>query len=145
MSTYLFHVLQRKIWIAVILALVSGMAVYYFLWDQQLKYKSTAQISALFKTNIGVLASKTANSSSHANLQNHIEAMKTEFIAMMVSYNLLLHDLNEDIPFRAYPSVPLSPAEQSMTKQRLREKLNSFETLSMYDNFENKLIAIINQ
>src|SRR5688572_7035720 len=134
MSTYLFHVLMRKIWVVALIALSSGVGVYYFFHDRQLKYKSTAQLSALFRTNIGVLTSKNSTHETQSNLQNHIEAMKTEFIGMMVSYNLLLHDLN-DLPFRGYASIPLSPAEQNLTKVKLRDKLNSFETLSIYDNF----------
>src|SRR5687768_14800996 len=98
MSTYLFGVLQRKIWIVAIIALVSGAVAYYFFRDMQQKYKSTAQLSARFKTNVGVLASKAVNLEPQLSLENHIEAMKTEFIGMMVSYNLLLHDLDEDIP-----------------------------------------------
>ncbi len=58
-----------------------------------------------------------------------VETMKTEVITSMVSYRLLLHDLETEIAFRP-PAIQYSNERKSAIQKTLEKKLSSFELLS---------------
>jgi hypothetical protein len=127
-------------WIVVIVSCVAGGVAYYFIWDDQMSYRSAAQVFV----GSPALKSKTKKESpAKEQFIDHVEAMKTELIGSMVAYDLLLYDLVEKTPFRNIGQLPMSERELDVAKTRLREKLASFEQLTPLNPFENKLINIL--
>lgn len=139
---YLLKVLYRKIWIIITVPLIAGVAAFLFTRDIEKQYKSTAQLSTGFTTNNRIQITKENFDywESKSNFENLVEMMKSELIGSVVSYNLLLHDLN-GTPFRTKGS-DISASEKDAIQKKLNEKISSYELLTSYDAFENKIIAL---
>lgn len=146
MNTHFIKTIQKRIWIVVVITIVSGIAAYFLTQDMPIKYTSAAQLAVGLAPNLRATASVgNETGESKTDLQNHVEAMKTEFIGFMVSYRLLLHDLDGIAPFRSQGLITLSPEEKTAAKAKLQEKLNLFEPLSPYDGLESRLFEVLNQ
>lgn len=140
---YLLKVLYRKIWIILAVPLIAGIAAFFFTRDIEKKYKSIAQLSTGFTTNNRVQITKENFDyfESKANFENMVEMMKSDVIGSMVSYSLLLHDLEETAPFRRKgPSLPL--ADRDSIIKKLKYNLANFELLTSYNEFENRIIGL---
>src|SRR5687768_10056716 len=102
-TTYFLKILKRRIWLLIGIPLAIGIVTHFVIHNRPARYRSIAQISAGLPVTLTVASSKGKKVSpeqSNVVFLNHVEAMKTGFIGSMVSYKLLLHDLNEDVPFR---------------------------------------------
>ena len=141
--TYFLKSLKRKIWMLICIPSVVCIALYLATQDLPKKYKSIAQISTGLPVNIVGSNNNKGDHQQKTNFLNHVEAMKTGFIGSMVSYNLLLHDWTEAVPFRDNDQKWVSEKARTLAKERLEEKLISFETLSPYDDLENKLLDLL--
>jgi polysaccharide biosynthesis transport protein len=139
---YLLKVLYRKIWIILGVPLIAGIAAFFFTRDIEKKYKSTAQLSTGFTTNNRVQIQKEHFDyfESKANFENLVEMMKSDLIGSMVSYNLLLHDLEGKTPFRR--KGPATVPDQDSVIKKLKYNLNNFELLTSYNEFENRIIHL---
>jgi polysaccharide biosynthesis transport protein len=139
---YLLKVLYRKIWIILAVPLIAGIAAFFFTRDIEKKYKSAAQLSTGFTTNNRVQVEKEHFDyfESKANFENLVEMMKSDLIGSMVSYNLLLHDLEGNTPFRRRGAANL--ADQDSIIKKLKFNLANFELLTSYNEFENRIIAL---
>jgi succinoglycan biosynthesis transport protein ExoP len=131
--------LKNKKWLVVCIPLVAGLVAYFLMGTLQKKYKSSAQVSIVFP----VGDKKVSAQEAEMEILSHVEAMKTEFIGLMVSYRLLMHDLNGS-PFRKNNFTVL-PDERRNAANKLRDKLDSFDILSPYNNSEYKLMDAIDR
>jgi succinoglycan biosynthesis transport protein ExoP len=145
-TTYFLKVLKRRIWLLIGIPLVVGVVTHFVIHNRPAQYRSIAQISAGLPITLTVASSKGKKVSpeqSNAVFLNHVEAMKTGFIGSMVSYKLLLHDLNEDVPFRENSQSFFSSNDRSAINGRLEEKLAAYETLSPYNELDSRLIEVL--
>jgi uncharacterized protein involved in exopolysaccharide biosynthesis/Mrp family chromosome partitioning ATPase len=140
---YLLKVLYRKIWIILAVPLIAGIAAFFFTRDIEKKYKSTAQLSTGFTTNNRVQIKEESFDyfESKANFENLVEMMKSDVIGSMVSYNLLLHDLEGNTPFRRRGQATPIHDQDSIVK-KLKTNLDTFELLTSYNEFENRIIGL---
>ena len=131
--------LKSKIWIIISLPIVAGVIAWFLVGSLQKKYRSVAQLAVEFPSHRDNVTPEEAE----IEILNHVEAMKTEFMGLMVSYNLLIHDL-AGVPFRKN-NFTILPQERRNATIRLKNKLDSFDILSPYNNFEYLLMDAIDR
>jgi len=147
MSLYILRVLFNKMWLILGVPLAVGLFAYFFTWNIKKEYKSTAQLSTGF-TLKKVNKAATGNDEywdSQVNFDNFIEIMKSEPVGSMVSYQLLLHDLSEGRPFRETGLTSFSKPELDSARIKLRVNMASFKLMSSYDEFENRLMDLLDK
>jgi uncharacterized protein involved in exopolysaccharide biosynthesis len=137
----------KKLWLIVVVSLLGGLATYYSLELSEKKYKSTARLATGFlATSQGSAHRAVTPQDANSDFNNLIEMMKTEVIGSMVSYQLLLYDLTEEIPFRSNHYSTIFTIERNTATNRLRNRLDSFELIlpsnaldkSIQDELEKK-------
>jgi len=144
---YLYHSLMRKKWLvifATIAGLVAGAA---FVLNIKKTYTALAQYSTGFTMGQKVkIKSEEGLNIFEIDFQfrNVIETFKSPTVLGMVGYNLMLHDLDSNTPFRtltpeqaAWPQV--SAISKARAKQLLQEKLVSMELLRNHIPEEKKV------
>ena len=141
---YIFKVLLRKWWIIVTLPIIAAVAAYFFTKNQERLYKSSAQLSTGFTTKDRVTLNNESFDywESRANFENLVEVMKSELIGSMVSYQLIIHDLENQGPYRALEAP--SHLKDSIIST-LNQKRQNFELLSSYNPFENQILDVIHK
>ncbi len=145
MSLYILRVLFNKMWLILGVPLAVGMFAYFFTWNIKKEYKSTAQLSTGFTLTKEGKAARGNDDywDSQVNFDNFIEIMKSEPVGSMVSYQLLLHDLSEGRPFRETGLTSFSKPELDSARIRLRANMASFKLMSSFDEFENRLMDLL--
>jgi succinoglycan biosynthesis transport protein ExoP len=142
--------LQRRIWVLVSIPTLTIICAVFFISSMDKKYKSTAQIATGFTTDDAV---KLNDGSSNpfeisTNFTNIIESMNSVPVLSLVSYRLVLHDLEELIPFRAFnPSqesgFSISDDKLIWAKDEFRKRLNNFQALNSIDKDDRLLYEIL--
>lgn len=129
--------------------LLSVGAAYYFLSTSDNTYRSNAQIATGLTTDDAVKLSETPATpfDVNTNFNNIIESMNSVPVLSLVSYRLMLHDLEADKPFREYDPVKaegsLETEEIIRSKELFRDKLAKFKTLNLFDPNDQLLFRII--
>ena len=92
-------------WIILIcVPLVSVLGAFYFISQMDKKFKSTAQIATGFTTDDAVKLNDGPSNpfDINTNFNNIIESMNSVPVLSLVSYRLVLHDLESDQTFREF-------------------------------------------
>src|SRR4051812_45717921 len=98
----LLKVIWRKKWIILAVPVVAGLAAYFFLRNSVDLYMASAQISTGFTTNDQVQLTDEKFSAREADIKfsNLLNSMGSGIATNLVSYRLLLHDLEgKEEPF----------------------------------------------
>ena len=144
----LFRVLMRKIWLIVSVPVIAMIVTLILTWNMPDRFKSTAQLSTGFTTNDQILITSDPNGIRDINIKfnNLIETMRSEIILTLVSYRLILHDLESDRPFRRLvgeESLKYTQEDLLLILKICKSKLDSMELLSSFDLDERKVIDFI--
>ena len=144
----LFRVLMRKIWLIVSVPVIAIIVTLILTWNMPDRFKSTAQLSTGFTTNDQILITSDPNGIRDINIKfnNLIETMRSEIILTLVSYRLILHDLESDRPFRRLvgeESLKYTQEDLLLILKICKSKLDSMELLSSFDLDERKVIDFI--
>ena len=92
-------------WVVLIgVPLLSVLVAFYFLSKMDKKFKSTAQIATGFTTDDAVKLNDgpTTPFDINTNFNNIIESMNSVPVLSLVSYRLVLHDLENQQTFRQF-------------------------------------------
>ena len=138
---YLFKVLVRRKWtilFCLVLGLAGGLIFRFFMAPQ---YVSTAQYSTGFSQTQKVSLQLTEIFDVNQidfRFNNVIETFKSPIVLAMVSYDLMLHDLDSEHPFRKLTEkqkqdTSYRNADFPKARLILREKLTSLKLLTTYD------------
>jgi polysaccharide biosynthesis transport protein len=130
---------HRRIWIWILtgIPVLTGLATFYYALNRVDQYRSIAEILVTPEHLPGTPVLQGQNVTGE-NLASHTEAMKTKLICTMAAYKLLLHDMEERVPFRDF--APLSTELGSgLITAKLKSHLASFETLSSRDSITNEI------
>jgi polysaccharide biosynthesis transport protein len=148
----LFRVLLRKKWYLILIPIVAAVATYIFTAGMKPVYKSTAKISTGFTTDdeIKVTDERFNLRDAGVKFNNLLQTMTSETVLSLLSYRLLLHDLESERPFRSVRSnkpdaVTLTPEERTKAIQLVKARYDSLTQLSSLDPFENKIQALLSQ
>ncbi len=149
---YLIKVLVRRKWtilFCLVLGLVGGL-LFRLLTPRE--YLSTAQYSTGFSQTQKV--SLQLNEIFDVNqidfrINNVIETFKSPIVLAMVSYDLLLHDLDSEHPFRnlnekSREDSSFKKADIPKARLILRDKISNLKLLATYDPQDKMVFDLLN-
>lgn len=131
--------LKRYIWILLLLPVIAAAITYFLSKNLPKEYKSEVQISTGLVDQSKQLTSQSQNDYFKTSQQfsNIIEKLKMRKIMSILSYNLIIHDLeNPKATFRKYsPKVDsLSAAQKTEIVGLYKQKLAARSPITVYDN-----------
>ncbi|RPD38148.1 exopolysaccharide transport family protein [Chitinophaga barathri] len=144
---YLFNSLMRRKWLIIISSAMAVVIAFLLTFDQEKLYRSAAQIATGFTTSDQVKL-KDENFNIYeidVKFSNVMEALRSTKVLSMVTYNLMLHDLEtpdkafrklsaEDKATAAYQAINTASAINILKGKYINEKL-----LSSFDPQERKV------
>jgi uncharacterized protein involved in exopolysaccharide biosynthesis len=137
-------------WVLLIgVPITSVLVAYSFISKMDKRFKSTAQIATGFTADDAVNLSNgpTTPFDVNTNFNNIIESMNSVPVLTLVSYRLVLHDLENDQTFREYdPDLgdgTIDDDEILRSKALFKERLEKFKTLSLFDPDDQLLFRIL--
>lgn len=144
------RIVNRYKWILLIVPIIAATVTYYLVRNMPKEYKSQARISTGIIDPSQQLASNLSSAyfSQGQQFGNIMEMMKMKKMMSLLSYNLILHDLEN-------PKQAFRPESEEIKKLSLddrkavidifRNKLNSSQILSLSDNDgKYKLMDLVN-
>lgn len=146
---YLLKVLWRKKWLLIIIPLLAAICAFVVKSQLPKSYKSTSQLATGFTVADQINFGDERFSANEAGLKfsNLIEMVKSRIIISLVSYKLLLHDLEDESKFRNPELDPEDLQFISSQKEEIKvvldEKLEKIELLTSFDPFEKQLIKLL--
>jgi polysaccharide biosynthesis transport protein len=134
----LAKVLLRKIWIIVSIPLIAAFAAYLFTMDMVDSYVSTTQLSTGFTLNdqVQITEDKFNMRDADVKFNNLMNSMKSGLAINLMSYRLLLHDLDPaNVPYHRPDPKVLKTTEKEITLVRslVQRKLDSLSPLAASD------------
>ena len=149
---YLFKVLVRRRWTILFclgLGLLGGIIYKLFIPRE---YMSTAQYSTGFAQTQKVSLQSTEIfdiNQIDPRINNVIETFKSPIVLSMVSYDLMLHDLDSQHPFRVLTEkdkedTSFTKTDVAKTRLILRDRLNNLTLLSTYDPQDKMVWNLLN-
>lgn len=129
--------------------LLSVAAAYYFISTMDRKFKSTAQLATGFTTDDAVKLNDgpTTPFDVNTNFNNIIETMNSVPVLTLVSYRLVLHDLESDQTFRDFDikkgEGALEEDDILKSKAMFQERLAKFKSLQLFDPNDQLLYRIL--
>lgn len=146
---YLLKVLWRKKWLLIIIPLLAAICAFVVKSQLPKSYKSTSQLATGFTVGEQINFNNERFSIHEAGLKfsNLLEMVNSKIIISLVSYNLLLNDLNESNKFRT-PEMKAEEAHAWSTKKDeikdvLEKKIETIELLTSFDPFEKQIIKLL--
>jgi polysaccharide biosynthesis transport protein len=148
---YLLHSLLRKKWIIIFCCVLGLAAGFAFTMVQPKTYESVSQYSTGFTMEKKVSVAQEDNINIFEidlRFNNVIETFKSPKVMGMLSYKLMLHDLEDSKPFRKLSDEQKKKNEyvlvnQEKAKQLLRNKIADLELISPFDPEEKKIFDLI--
>jgi succinoglycan biosynthesis transport protein ExoP len=149
--TYLLHSLMRKKWIIIFCTVLGFVLGFVFTLFQPKSYSSTSQYSTGFTMQQKVKITQEESFNLYEidlRFNNVVETFKSPKVMGMLSYKLLLHDLEDRQPFRTLTDEQKRKNEYVMVnmeqaKQILRKKIRDMELISPYHTDEKKVFDLL--
>jgi succinoglycan biosynthesis transport protein ExoP len=148
--SYLLKSLLRRKWIIIGATLLATLLTALFVLFKNKEYKSTAQYATGFTTPQVSLVNEEFNLyEADIKFNNVLETFNSPKVIGMVSYNLLLHDLqNPQNPYRkpdltAFQSQPGGGISPAKAIEILNQKIGSIELLSTTNANEKKVLELL--
>ena len=145
-----FKIFKRKIGVLVGVPIIAVVCSYFLISEIGDRYRSTAQIATGFTTDDAVKLNEapTTPYDVSTNFTNIIESMNSAPVLSLVSYRLVIHDLEHEKPFRSFDDSKEKDIiidEKGLTKALalFKEKLKQTKTLNLYDAEDQQLFAIL--
>lgn len=141
---YIRIVLKRK-WIIIGVALIAGVVAWYFMRNEPKSYKSVTQVSTGFTISDEIrLGENFSLYEADVKFNNAIATITSPIVINLLSYSLILHDLENPNPFRAVPAekrkLPLYQAvNQEQARKDYSDKLETVTMLNSFNPDEKKL------
>jgi polysaccharide biosynthesis transport protein len=147
----ILRILKAKIWVLIVFPAASVMCAFFFASIMDREYKSTAQLATGFTSDevVNLNDEKSSNPFEvNTKFVNTIESMKSVSVLSLVSYRLLLHDLEDSSPFRKIKneddiSLILNSDSISIVKKVLKDRLNGFMTLNSFNEDDRIILEIL--
>jgi polysaccharide biosynthesis transport protein len=137
-------------WVLLIaIPLLSVGVAYYVISTMDRKFKSTAQLATGFTTDDAVKLndSPTTPFDVNTNFNNIIETMNSGPVLTLVSYRLVLHDLESDQSFRDFDPKKgegsLEDDDILKAKAMFQDKLTRLKNLDLFDPNDQLLYRLL--
>ena len=145
---YIRIVLKRK-WIIIGVALIAGAVAWYFMRNEPKSYKSVTQISTGFTISDEIRVSgEFSLYDAEVKFNNAIATFQSPIVINLLSYTLILHDLENPNPFKSLkPELRKTALYQSVNQDQARkdfgDKLETVTMLSSFNPDEKKLLEFL--
>ena len=149
----IFKLLLKNVRILIFIPIVAGVAAYIFTDYAPKHYMSTAKLATSFTTNTQIKISEQSASSysdTEVKFNNMISLMGGELFMSALSYELIIHDLTSDQPFRNIEDQ--DHLLEGKSKQEIEEivayfqnKLDRMEILNLYIPYESMLDSLLEE
>ncbi|MEI9917760.1 MAG: hypothetical protein WDO14_03040 [Bacteroidota bacterium] len=134
----IFNILKQRLWVLIAFPLVAVVVAAFLVSRMDDVYRSTAQLATGFTSDETVTLSEERNSNQFevtTKFANTIESMSSIPVISLVSYRLILHDLETPVPFRKLKgdvelSFALTPEFLEKARTIYKERLNQFSALN---------------
>lgn len=148
---YLLRVLLKRKWIIIASGLIAAALAFFLTQNQKKQYRSTSQVSTGFtNSQRKMVGEENAIDYFEAenNFNNALVRMTSTPVLSLVSYNLMLNDLNSPTPFHKLDeekkqSHVYKAVNQDEAKTVLKNKLESMTLLSSFKPEEKNLLEFI--
>jgi len=146
---YILKILWRKKWWLITVPFISAVSAFLISLTLVNQFKATTQIATGFTTNetIRVSDERFSPRDVDLNFSNILAAMNSGICNNLLSYRLILHDLDSaENSFRKPESkskVVVSPSEVQVAKKIFRQKLEAIELLTLNDEHADVLLKIL--
>jgi polysaccharide biosynthesis transport protein len=147
---YLFRVILKRKWIIIGATLLASLVAWFLTRNQPKIYLSTARFSTGFAVPDEIKVNESNYNPYDADIKfsNAINTWTSPSVISLLSYTLILHDLNSSSPFR-----PLTPAEKqssfytsidpSVARKVFQDKLDNMSVLTSYKPDERALLEYL--
>ena len=147
---YLLRVLLKRKWIVLGAAFLAAALAYFLTRNEAKRYRSSAQISTGYaiKDVVSVNDKDWDPYAAETKFNNAIVTFTSDPVLSLLSYQLILHDLNSNNPFRrlteeqkaspAYKRVNIAEA-----KRVFQNRLDSMNMLTSFNPDERKLLEFL--
>ena len=148
---YYIKVLLKRKYLIAIICLISGASTFVLLSYKNKEYISRAQLATGITDNeeVSVTQTETNWNSINNKFNNFIEFMGSKEIYSLLMYQLLLHDLQSDTPFRPIEinkiKARLSPSQVKKVEQILQMKYDSMQVLFTNRKAESIISGLIRE
>lgn len=145
--TGFFALIKRSKWVLLIIPVIGAVVTYFLVRKLPDTYKSTAQISTgtVDRSQQSVISQLTAESQISQEFSNMMTVMQMKKVVNQVSYKLILHDLQNPVPFRK-PSKIFKNLNASARKHAIEvytRLYNTHQSLSLWDRDQNGLNMVL--
>lgn len=143
---YIYKILLRKKWWLIVIPCLAGIVAYFLGIRTEKLFKSSALISTGFTVNDQFRLNnedKVSAFDASNKFNNLIETMNSRLVVTFLSYNLILHDLNDSKPFRSRNPLTFANVSKEQANEVFKEKLEKFGLLSPFNEEENKILQIL--
>ena len=146
-SSFLRVLLRRK-WLIITVTLTAVLATYFITRELPYDYKSKATLATGITDNTDVSLEENNSSNPYVistRFSNLIEQLHSRRIMNLLSYRLILHDLESPEPFRELEAAKEAYPEEILKKATLlyQAKLDSMQTLGATDKMDWVLLDIL--
>lgn len=140
----IYKLLLEKKWYIIIVPILTGVLALFLSGLMPKQYKSVAKLSTGFTTqsSINLIDERFDFRKSVLKFNNLIETMKSEMILSMVSYDLLLHDLNSETSFKI-DQDSIEHFKNNVDFSILETKQDSFQILTQANKNDFKIKDIL--
>ncbi|HMI65362.1 MAG TPA: hypothetical protein VK517_04965 [Cyclobacteriaceae bacterium] len=147
----ILRIFRRKVWILIGIPVLTIVCSVFFISRMDKKYKSVAQIATGFTTDDDVKLNEGGTNpfEINTNFTNIIESMNSIPVLSLVSYRLILHDLEDSKPFREFKAsdrtadVVVDQKKLAWAKPIFKSRLEHFKPLNSVDPDDRVLYAIL--
>jgi len=146
---YILRVLRQRIWILIGIPVLSVLLSIFLVSKLDDQYKSTAQIAtgSISDESVDLSELKSGSYEVNSRITNIIESMNSIPMVSLVSYQLILHDLEEATPFREMKTEDLYFEWNDKVKQEFidifKDRLANLKPLNTFEEEDNKLLTIL--
>ncbi len=143
-------IFKRKLGILIGIPVLTVVCSYFLISKIGDRYKSTAQISTGLTTDDAVKLNETPATpfDVSTNFTNIIESMNSVPVLSLVSYRLVIHDLENEKPFRVFDDSnekDIIVDDKALTKALalFKKKVDGIKTLNLYQPEDQLLFAVL--
>ena len=149
---YLFKVLMRKLWLLIAIPIIAACIGFFYAFTGPEEFKSTAQLSTGITTRNDAPFEDDGFNLREIEIKfnNLMEIMKSDLVVSLVSYKLILHDLEGDKPFRVLSREEMERNPLANNPEEIRKaiahyqlKLDSMQVLSNFEEYDQQLIKVL--
>ena len=148
---YLFRVLLKRKWIIVGSAFLAAVVAWFLTRHEPKSYRSSTRISTGFAVPDEIKVSDNNFSIMDAEIRfnNAINTWTSPSVVSLLSYELILHDLTSQTPFRRLTTAQMqSGFYKSINKEKAKEvfqnRLESMSVLTSFKPEEKDLLEFLN-